>query len=495
MRSLISSSVTLFIAFGTVATVTTDATAQRLAVREIARGVDSPVGLFHAPGDHSRLFIIGRSNGNVYLVKDGVLQPTPFLNIGPYRAEVDGGFLSVAFHPNYQSNGYFFVYFTDINGDGVVKRYSVSGNPDLADPNSAVEIIKFLRNPQDDLHAGGFMAFSPTDGYLYVGHGDAGPQGDPLGNGQNRSILLGKVIRIDIDSGSPYAIPADNPFVNEPNTRPEIWSIGFRNPWRGSFDRLTGDIWLGDVGYNTWEEVDYIPANFGGGNYGWNIKEATHCFNPPNNCDPNGELIDPVYEYRHRYTPPFRCSVTGGYVYRGQALPLYQGRYFFGDYCGNATWSFAYDGNQVIDFRDHTDEISPPGGGIFSLSSYGEDEDGEMYVCDYARDRVYKIVSAMELTTTTLNAGSQATLSISGATPNANVYFVYSLAGTGSTPVPPLGVTLALRNPQLIGSDAANAAGAASLVRTVPANARGVRVWLQAAEAGNTTNVVSSVID
>lgn len=486
----------LIVAGGSLGLIAPSAEAQRMAARKIA-DVSAPVWVGTPPGDRERIFVNGRFNGEIRVVKNGVLLPTPFLNIGPYRAEGDGGFLGVAFHPDYEANGYFYVYYTDTNGDGVVMRYTVSAeDPDIADANSGAEIIKILRNPADNLHAGGFIGFSPVDGFLYISHGDAGPQEDPNGNSQNPGLLLGKILRIDVDSAFPYAVPEDNPFVNDPETLDEIWAIGFRNPWRASFDRETGDLWVGDVGQVTWEEVSVIPNGVGGGNYGWNVKEGTHCFNPPEDCDPENEMIDPIYEYRHRYIPPFRCSVTGGYVYRGQAMPLYDGRYFFSDFCGNTIWSFLYDGSDVRDFRNHTDELTPPGGGFEpSISSYGEDPDGELYICDYGRNALYKIVTELDLSVTTLTAGAPSTLTATGGTPLDRVYFVYSVTGIGVTEVPPLGATLAIANPQLIGVDQADETGLATLTRTVPTGTSGIRVWLQAAVVGNTSNVLPREIN
>lgn len=471
------------------------ANAQKLAAELVVGGLDSPVWVGAAPGDPDRLFFIQRFTGKIEIVKNGQRLPTPFLDItGKYRARVDGGFLGMAFHPDYFNNRYFYIYYTDTNGDAVVFRYQVSENdPDVADESTEILILKILRNPDDDLHPGGFIDFSPTDGYLYISTGDAGPQGDPNDHSQDPQLLLGKILRIDVDGGFPYAIPEDNPFVDDPNTLDEIWAIGFRNPWRACFDRATGDLYVGDVGFSSWEEVSFIPDGAGGGNYGWAIKEGTHCHRPREDCDPFGLLIDPIHEYAHRFIPPIRCSVTGGNVYRGSALPLYTGRYFFGDFCSNEIWSFRHVNGQMTGFTEHTDELGG-GGGIPSLSSFGQDAAGEIYICDY-NQAIYKIGTAMKLSASDFVAGEPANLSVAGATAGQRVYFAYSLDGVGTTNVPPLGVTLALRSPALAGSDVADVNGAASLTRTLPHAAAGATVWLQAAENGNTTDVEQRTVN
>jgi hypothetical protein len=226
-------------------------------------------------------------------------------------------------------------------------------------------------------HKGGTLLFGPNDGYLYIGMGDGGGNGDPSNFAQRDDSLLGKMLRIDVDHGNPYAIPPDNPYASVGLPLDEIWARGFRNPYRWSFDRATGDMFIGDVGQITWEEIDYQPAaSEGGENYGWRFMEGNHCYNPPKDCD-NGQLVHPIHEYQHI----FHCAVVGGYVYRGEAMPGLHGRYFFGDYCTAKIWSFRYESGQVLDFTDHTSELSPQGQ-IEWISGFGEDASGELYVVD-----------------------------------------------------------------------------------------------------------------
>lgn len=236
------------------------------------------------------------------------------------------------------------------------------------------------------------LAFGPNDGYLYIGMGDGGSGGDPQNRAQNDGELLGKMLRIDVDGGLPYGIPPDNPFVEPGLPLDEIWAKGLRNPWRYSFDRLTGDLYIGDVGQNLYEEIDFQPASSTGGeNYGWRLMEGNHCYNPPSNCDPGG-LIYPIYEYTHGGSP-FRCSITGGYVYRGNAIPDLQGTYFFGDYCSGQIWSFRYDGSSVTEFTERTSQLAPGGGmSIDEISSFGEDAEGNIYIVDLGGE-VFKVIS------------------------------------------------------------------------------------------------------
>ncbi len=472
-----------------------DASAQRLRAQLITNEVDSPTCVAMAPGDPSRIYIVERSSGFVRVVRDGVLLPDPFIDISEnLRARLDGGFLGITFHPDYQNNGYVYIYFTDANGDGVVERYTVTDNPDVADPASRFEIIKILRNPLDDLHAGGFIEFGPMDGYLYLSHGDGGPQGDPDNNAQNPGLLLGKMMRIDVDGGTPYAIPPDNPFVGEPGYREEIWAGGLRNPWQASFDSLTGDMYIGDVGYFTWEEVDFIPAGVGGLNFGWPIMEGLDCRRPPQNCDPDDRLTDPILQYRHQFIPPIRCSVSAGNVYRGSRMPLMSGFFFFADYCSGEIISIRYDGSQITDFAERTEELRRPNGGRLSqVVGFGEDLEGEMFIIDIASG-VYRIMPEMEILVPDLVAGEVATVTITGAQPNASVALLYSLSGIGETPVPGLNITLALQNPQLAGITQAGPNGAAQISGTIPDLASGATLWLQAAWSENTSDVVERTV-
>jgi glucose/arabinose dehydrogenase len=345
----------------------------------VANGFVKPVYLTHAGDD--RLFVV-EQDGTIRIIQDGVVLPQPFLNIDPMVGSQgsEQGLLSVAFHPNYAENGRFYIYYTGNDGGTVVARYQVSADdPNQADPNSALVLLT-LPQPYAN-HNGGLLKFGP-DGYLYLGLGDGGSANDPLLNGQNKSTLLGTLLRLDVDfDQNGYAIPADNPFVNDETARNEIWAYGLRNPWRFSFDRLTGDLYIADVGQNIWEEVDFQPASSPGGeNYGWNIMEGTHCFQA-DTCDQTG-LVLPVIDYQHLAGS---CSISGGYVYRGQQFLSLYGNYFYGDYCSGKVWSLlrqpdgTWVNNQVYGRQ-----------GMF-ISSFGEDVKGELYLLSYGDGVVYQI--------------------------------------------------------------------------------------------------------
>ena len=356
--------------------------ANGLLTERVASGLSRPVFVTAPPGDTLRLFIVEQFSARIKIRKGDVVLATPFLDINDLVIDSgnERGLLGLAFHPDYVLNGYLFVNYTDNAGNSVIARFTVSSNPDLADPGSSVILLTILQPYAN--HNGGMMAFGPNDGYLYISMGDGGSSGDPENRAQDDGELLGKMLRIDVDSGPPYGIPPDNPFVGAGDPLDEIWAKGLRNPWRFSFDRMTGDLYIGDVGQNTYEEIDFQPAtSVGGENYGWRLKEGDHCFNPPINCDPGG-LTNPIHEYTHGGTP-FRCSVTGGYVYRGTAIPDFQGTYFFADFCSDQIWSFRYDGVTLTEFTDRTAELAPGGGlSIGNISSFGEDGMGELYIVD-----------------------------------------------------------------------------------------------------------------
>jgi glucose/arabinose dehydrogenase len=285
----------------------------------------------------------------------------------------------MAFHPDYAQNGRFYVSYTNAAGNTRVVRYEVSAaDPDSADPATASQVLAVVQ-PYTN-HNGGLIAFGP-DGYLYVGLGDGGSGGDPQNRAQNLDSLLGKMLRLDVNGGTPYTIPASNPLVGAAG-RDEIWARGLRNPWRFSFDRVTGDLYIGDVGQNAWEEVNVQPAaSPGGENYGWRIMEGTACFNPSNNC-PTAGLTLPVTVYGHGAG----CSITGGYVYRGTALPVLAGQYLYSDYCAGFVRSFAYAGGGAADPRDWTAQLGPSG----NVTSFGEDAAGELYIMTAGGD-LYRI--------------------------------------------------------------------------------------------------------
>lgn len=345
-------------------------------LEEVASGLSNPLYLT-APRSDPRLFVVEQP-GRIRVVEDGRLLPAPFLDITD-RVSSGGerGLLSVAFHPAYASNGYLYVDYTDRNGDTRIERYRVSADRNRADPASA-KLVLFVKQPYSN-HNGGLVVFGP-DGKLYVGMGDGGSGGDPLGNGQNRGALLGKLLRLDVDAGDPYAVPRDNPFAGDARARGEVWALGMRNPWRFAFDREAGLLYVADVGQNQWEEVDVVPAGSGGLNYGWNTMEGTHCYRPAQGCSRTG-LVIPVLEYDHGDG----CSVTGGYVYRGSRIPALRGHYFYADYCGGWVRSFRYSGGAAADRR------SWDFGSIGSVLSFGEDAAGELYVLS-GNGRVYRMV-------------------------------------------------------------------------------------------------------
>ncbi|MDF1545471.1 MAG: PQQ-dependent sugar dehydrogenase [bacterium] len=359
-----------------------------LTAVEIVTGLSDPVLLISPPNDSARLFIV-EQGGRIRIFEDDSLLTLPFLNISSLTAlGSERGLLGLAFEPDYETSGRFYVNYTDNSGNTVVSRYAVSGDPDLADASSA-EIIIEINQPFSN-HNGGMIAFGPLDGQLYIGMGDGGSGGDPQNNAQTPTTLLGKMLRLDVSGSGPgYAVPADNPFVGSLDTLAEIWTLGLRNPWRFSFDRATGDLYIADVGQGDLEEVDFQDADSDGGeNYGWRLKEGLSCYNPSTNCDPMGLLDDPIHQYSHGGSP-FRCSISGGYVYRGCAIADLSGTYFFGDYCSGQVWSLRYDGVNLTEFQDRTTELGLPS---ISISSFGEDAQGELYIIDYVQGRVFKIV-------------------------------------------------------------------------------------------------------
>ncbi|HUF14103.1 MAG TPA: PQQ-dependent sugar dehydrogenase [Longimicrobiales bacterium] len=340
--------------------------AANLSARLIASGLESPVHVAAPPGD-ARLFIVEQI-GRIRVVRDGQLLEQPFLDITDrVGAGGERGLLSVAFHPRYSDNGWFYVDYTGLQGHTNVERYTVTSDADVADPASAHRIL-FVEQPFAN-HNGGLVAFGP-DGMLYIGMGDGGSGGDPLENGQSMSTLLGKLVRLDVDGGDPYAVPADNPFADAAEPRSLIWSYGLRNPWRFSWDVESDRIFVADVGQNRWEEVNAERAGVGGINYGWNVMEASHCFEPESGCDRSGKVL-PVHEYDHDEG----CSVTGGHVYRGNAVLAIRGHYFYADWCGGWIRSFrlASDGTA-------TDHLTWDVGDVGRVTSFGLDAAGELYV-------------------------------------------------------------------------------------------------------------------
>jgi len=327
------------------------------------------------PESASDLIFVTEQRGIIYAFSiDDPQQPHIFLDITDRvnRGGNEEGLLGFAFNPDYQENGYFYVYYSADNPRrSVLSRFGLGQEDmDVADPESEV-IIMEIEQPHSN-HNGGQLAFGP-DGYLYIGLGDGGSAGDPEGSGQNLGTLLGSILRIDVSELSgpeDYEIPSDNPFVDTEGARGEIWAFGLRNPWRFSFDSQNGLLWVGDVGQGAWEEIDIIAK---GANYGWNIMEGSHCYSPASGCD-ESDLTLPIAEYDHSQG---RCSVTGGYVYRGDQIPSLQGYYIYGDYCSGDVWALAYDGNAV------TENMLLAESGL-SITSFGEDLAGNLYILDRA---------------------------------------------------------------------------------------------------------------
>ncbi|MDQ4076845.1 MAG: PQQ-dependent sugar dehydrogenase [Chloroflexota bacterium] len=383
----------------------------RVMLAPFVEGLDSPVDIAHA-GDE-RLFVVEQA-GRIRVVQpDGTLLTIPFLDIAERAASVDvgafteGGLLGLAFHPNYRDNGYFYVNYTFFDQNYTfstrISRFQVSDDPDVADAGSERVLLSFEQPHW--MHNGGDLLFGP-DGYLYILTGDGGPLRDPDNRGQDGSTLLGKVLRIDVDEASPYAIPPDNPFVGEDGMRDEIWALGLRNPWRGSFDRLTGDLYLADVGQDAWEEVNFQPADSAGGeNYGWRCYEGNHPFDLEG-CGAASSYTFPVYEYSHDMGE----SVTGGYVYRGERYPVLVGYYLFADFTSGGLWVLPTgeeSGWQAILVERFANQ---------AFSTFGEDSEGELYLAELYSGTIYQIqIDTLPPTPTATSTGT----STATATPSS----------------------------------------------------------------------------
>lgn len=361
----------------------------------IADGIPQPLFVTHAPGDYSRLFV-AQKDGFVRIVEDGVLLTTPFLDLSALINDTgERGLLGLAIHPDHLNNGLIYVNYTDVNGTSVIARYQASAaDPNIADPASAM-IVLTLEQPTAH-HNVAWIGFGP-DGYLWISTGDGG--GGAVA-AQDLSVLHGKMLRIDIsgddfpaDPDRNYAIPPDNPFVGVPGVRDEIWSYGLRQPWRCSFDRQTGDLYIADVGGVMFEELNFRPRSSSGGeNYGWPCMEGSSCGPlPDSGCTCKDSLLElPLYEYMHTGGN----SITGGYVYRGCAIPDLHGTYFLADYVTGDIFALQHDGAMVTSLEDVTAELDPPAFSIVSISSFGEDAFGEIYICDLFGGEIFKIVPA-----------------------------------------------------------------------------------------------------
>ncbi len=348
----------------------------------VAGNIEAPVAIDHAGDGSGRLFV-AQQIGRVLVLRDGLVLGSPLLDISDrISCCQERGLLGIAFHPDFSSNGQFFVNYTNSNFATVISRFTVEANSDIAD-SASEEILLTVSQPFSN-HNGGHLAFGP-DGYLYIGLGDGGSGGDPGNTAQNPLSLLGKMLRIDVDNGSPYAIPDDNPFAHTDFTLDEIWALGLRNPFRYSFDRSTGDLYIADVGQDLIEEVHVHKANTASGeNYGWRLMEGSSCFNPSSGCN-DGSLTLPAFEYTHSSG---RCSITGGYVYRGEAIPALHGRYVYGDFCTGEIFSAQESNSQwqqdiLLDTQ-------------FDISSFGENEAGELFVADLAGS-IHQLVAPLTI--------------------------------------------------------------------------------------------------
>ncbi len=374
-----------------------------ISLVQVITGLSQPLQVTHAGDGSGRLFIVEK-NGRIKVFNNFVYQGV-FLDISAkVSTSSEQGLLSVVFPPGYGSSGRFYINYTNLAGDTVIARYQVSANVNQADAASE-EILLNIDQPFTN-HNGGQMAFGP-DGYLYIGMGDGGSGGDPDNRAQNPADLLGKILRIDVEpagtaspppTGSnlifmpvlyrpglsePYRIPLDNPFINTPGFRPEIWATGLRNPWRFSFDRSTGDLYIADVGQNEWEEVNFQSnTSSGGENYGWRILEGNHCYNPSSGCVAPSSYVAPVLEYAHGANDINGCSVTGGFVYRGINYPTMQGVYLYGDFCSGKIWGAAFESSW-----SSSQLLTAP----FMISTFGEDESGELYIAGYNNGTIYRI--------------------------------------------------------------------------------------------------------
>lgn len=353
-----------------------------LQLQPLSSALTAPVFLTVPPGDVGRLFVLEQGG----LIKslnssDGSLRAI-FLDVSQLVINNgERGLLGMAFDPAFANNGRFYIFYIDLNGDIVIARYLINGsNADLADPFSAF-ILKTINHRDNSNHNGGMLAFGP-DGCLYAGIGDGGGAGDVPNNAQTTTTLLGKILRLDPNSGNACTLVTDNPFANGGGAA-EVWSFGLRNPWRFSFDRTTGDLYIGDVGESQREEVDVMlaPSPGRGINFGWHIMEGFLCFNPPSGCNTSG-LTLPVLDYSH---DAGACAIIGGYVYRGSAIPNLQGTYFYGDLCARFVRSFRYVNGKVTENFDWA-SLQPAG----SITSFGEDNDGELYILGGA---LYRIIS------------------------------------------------------------------------------------------------------
>lgn len=477
--------------------------AAELTTVKVAGGFSQPLFLTSPVGDQTRLFVV-EQGGTIRIIKSGTVLGAPFLDVRT-KVSSDGerGLLGLAFHPSYASNGYFYINYTNTSGNTVIARYKVSANPDIADASSET-IMMTVTQPFSN-HNGGMLAFSPNDDHLYIGLGDGGSGNDPGNRAQDGETELGKMLRINVGNGTSFTAPADNPFNSNPDVLDTIWSLGFRNPWRYSFDRLNGDLYIGDVGQGSREEISVQPgSSTGGENYGWRCMEGKECTGLSGcTCNAPGLTI-PIHDYGHAGG---NCSVTGGYVYRGTAIPDLDGTYFFADFCTGKIWSFVRSGNTANQFTDRTAELRPiRGETINNVSSFGEDDKGEIYIID--RDgEIFKIVDKSTVPQPTPvptpvptpaptappsanavlskfspgTAGVRNTLTVTGAQKGSIVRFYYSRTSGGTTVSSGIcrGKVLGMRSPISLGSAVADSTGKASINVTLSRSLGGRTIFVQ----------------
>jgi glucose/arabinose dehydrogenase len=390
----------LALAIAPVAALPPLAAAQNIAARHIASGLGTPVWAGSPPGDRRRLFIVEcrspvtGTRGDIAILNLATSEvlPQPFLTLENLPQGEEQGLLGLAFDPHYAANGRFYIHYTDGAGSVRIVRYTVSTeNPNLADPSSATDVL-VIPHPLDT-HNGGWLAFG-ADNNRYISIGDGGGVGDPEGDAQNPANLLGKILRIDVSS-LPYTIPPTNPLASTPGARAEIWAMGLRNPWRPGFDRQTHDVWITDVGQESWEEINFQPftvAPAQPANYGWNCREAYTPY-PGGDCPGGAALTDPIYAYPHGGATG-ACAIVGGFVYRGCAMPWLRGQYFFGDFCSGHIYSMVRSISGEVIVADRTVQLRIPGGPEPALlTSFGEDDAGELYYMDAIGD-LFTIVPA-----------------------------------------------------------------------------------------------------
>jgi glucose/arabinose dehydrogenase len=368
-----------------------------LTATRIASGLARPVFATSPPGDKGRLFVVEQQTGKVRILRlaTGAIDATPFLQVTGLSSDNEQGLLGLAFAPDYATSSTFYVSFTATDGTSVIRRHKVSAaNPDAADPAGTVVLTVHQPFPN---HNGGWIAFGPNDKLLYIGIGDGGSERDPDKTSQNTGLLLGKMLRIDVgrndfpgDPSKSYGIPPDNPFVGKAGVLPEIWALGLRNPWRCSFDRKTADLYIGDVGQDAIEEIDFQPAaSKGGENYGWSLKEGTRPFRP--GPGPLPPLVDPIDQYLH---DDGGVAVVGGYVYRGADVAELAGTYFYADITGMVvTFRFDSATKTLAEKTDRTAELFP-GAGPAAISSFAEDDRGELYLINLTPGEIFAIRAA-----------------------------------------------------------------------------------------------------